>query len=418
MQLVAEVDDWVQTAEEHVAAVSDASAQSILQGRLFLLAISAASIIGAFLITWLFVGKVLLRRIQTLSNRMLRMADGDLETEVDISGRDEVAEMADALEVFRQHALEVQRLNLVEQQRAELERTNAELERTYADLQNAQDQIVTQGKLAALGELTAGVAHEIRNPLNFINNFSEASGELLEELKEILEEIGDDVDDEQMEYIEEVTGDIAVNMVRIKSHGDRADRIVHGMLAMGRESTDLQETDVNDLVQEYVQLAYHSGRATDPDMNIEIKSEFDPEVPSIMAIPQDLGRVFLNLVNNSWHATEDKRDTLREQDPDTANDYIPGLFITTKLIEDEIEIRFRDNGTGMPQEVVDKIFNPFFTTKATTRGTGLGLSLSMDIIRSHGGSIEVETEPGEFTEFIIRLPKENPAATVAAATNS
>ena len=418
VQLVAEVDDWVQTAEEQVAAVSDASAQSILQGRLFLLAISAASIIGAFLITWLFVGKVLLRRIQTLSNRMLRMADGDLETEVDISGRDEVAEMADALEVFRQHALEVQRLNLVEQQRAELERTNAELERTYADLQNAQDQIVTQGKLAALGELTAGVAHEIRNPLNFINNFSEASGELLEELKEILEEIGDDVDDEQMEYIEEVTGDIAVNMVRIKSHGDRADRIVHGMLAMGRESTDLQETDVNDLVQEYVQLAYHSGRATDPDMNIEIKSEFDPEVPSIMAIPQDLGRVFLNLVNNSWHATEDKRDTLREQDPDTANDYIPGLFITTKLIEDEIEIRFRDNGTGMPQEVVDKIFNPFFTTKATTRGTGLGLSLSMDIIRSHGGSIEVETEPGEFTEFIIRLPKENPAATVAAATNS
>ena len=417
VQLVAEVDDWVQTAEEQVAAVSDASAQSILQGRLFLLAISAASIIGAFLITWLFVGKVLLRRIQTLSNRMLRMADGDLETEVDISGRDEVAEMADALEVFRQHALEVQRLNLVEQQRAELERTNAELERTYADLQNAQDQIVTQGKLAALGELTAGVAHEIRNPLNFINNFSEASGELLEELKEILEEIGDDVDDEQMEYIEEVTGDIAVNMVRIKSHGDRADRIVHGMLAMGRESTDLQETDVNDLVQEYVQLAYHSGRATDPDMNIEIKSEFDPEVPSIMAIPQDLGRVFLNLVNNSWHATEDKRDTLREQDPDTANDYIPGLFITTKLIEDEIEIRFRDNGTGMPQEVVDKIFNPFFTTKATTRGTGLGLSLSMDIIRSHGGSIEVETEPGEFTEFIIRLPKENPAATVAAATN-
>ena len=417
VQLVAEVDDWVQTAEEQVAAVSDASAQSILQGRLFLLAISAASIIGAFLITWLFVGKVLLRRIQTLSNRMLRMADGDLETEVDITGRDEVAEMADALEVFRQHALEVQRLNLVEQQRAELERTNAELERTYADLQNAQDQIVTQGKLAALGELTAGVAHEIRNPLNFINNFSEASGELLEELKEILEEIGDDVDDEQMEYIEEVTGDIAVNMVRIKSHGDRADRIVHGMLAMGRESTDLQETDVNDLVQEYVQLAYHSGRATDPDMNIEIKSEFDPEVPSIMAIPQDLGRVFLNLVNNSWHATEDKRDTLREQDPDTANDYIPGLFITTKLIEDEIEIRFRDNGTGMPQEVVDKIFNPFFTTKATTRGTGLGLSLSMDIIRSHGGSIEVETEPGEFTEFIIRLPKENPAATVAAATN-
>ena len=418
IQLVAEVDDWVQTAEEHVAVVSDASAQSIWQGRLFLLAISGASIVGAFLITWLFVGKVLLRRIQTLSNRMLRMADGDLETQVEISGRDEVAEMADALEVFRQASIEALELDRVQQLAGELQGKNDELERVLDDLENAQDQIITQGKLAALGELTAGVAHEIRNPLNFINNFSEASGELLDELKEILEEIGDDVDDQQMEYIDEVTEDIAGNMVRIKSHGDRANRIVHGMLAMGRGSTDLQETDVNDLVAESAQLAYHSGRATDPDMNIEIKSELDPDVPSIMAISQDLGRVFINLVNNSWHATEDKRDALREQDPDAAKDYIPGLLITTRLIEDDIEIRFRDNGTGMPQEVVDKIFNPFFTTKATNRGTGLGLSLSMDIISSHGGSIEVETKPGEFTEFIIHLPKENPAASVAAATNS
>ena len=217
-------------------------------------------------------------------------------------------------------------------------------------------------------------------------------------------------------YIEEVTGDLVGNMTRIKSHGDRANRIVHGMLAMGRESTDVQETDLNDLVHEYAQLAYHSGRATDPDMNIEIKSEFDPAVPQIQAISQDLGRVFLNLVTNSWHATEDKRETLREQDPDAAKSYIPGLFISTKMLDDEmIEIRFRDNGTGMPQEVVDKIFNPFFTTKATNRGTGLGLSLSMDIIRSHGGAIQVETEPGEFTEFIIHLPKDNPAAEAAAS---
>ncbi len=418
IKLVEEVDGLVDAAEISVAVESDASEQSILQGRLFLLAISAVSVVGAFLITWLFVGKVLLRRIQTLSNRMLRMAGGDLETEVEISGRDEVAEMADALEVFRQHALEVQRLNLVEQLANELQGKNDELERVLDDLQNAQDQIVMQGKLAALGELTAGVAHEIRNPLNFVNNFSEASTELLEELKEILEEVAEEIDEEQMEYIEEVTGDLVGNMARIKSHGDRANRIVHGMLDMGRESTDLQETDLNALVQEYSQLAYHSGRATDPDMNIEIKTDFDPGVPIIQAVSQDLGRVFLNMVTNSWHATEDKRNALREEDADAAKSYMPGLRISTKLIGDQIEIRFRDNGTGMPADVVERIFNPFFTTKATNRGTGLGLSLSNDIIRSHGGTIAVESEPGEFTEFIIHLPKVNPAASVGAASEA
>ena len=406
----------VQAAEISVSVESEATQQSILQGRLLLVAIAVLSIVGAFLIVWLFVGKVLLRRIQTLSNRMLRMADGDLETEVEIRGRDEVAEMAGALEVFRQHAYEVQRLNLVEQLAGELQGKNDELERVLDDLQNAQDQIITQGKLAALGELTAGVAHEIRNPLNFVNNFSEASGELLEELNEILEEVAEDVDEEQMDYIQEVTGDLVGNMVRIKSHGDRANRIVEGMLAMGRESTDLQETDLNALVQEYTQLAYHSGRATDPDMNIEIKTEFDPEVPAVQAIPPDLGRVFLNLVTNAWHATQDKRDALTEQDGADASSYVPGLSISTRSIDEMIEVRFRDNGTGMPPDVVEKIFNPFFTTKPTNRGTGLGLSLSMDIIRSHGGNIEVETEPGEFTEFIVHLPKHNPASGVAATS--
>ena len=178
VKLVEEVDGLVEAAEFIVAVESDASQQSILQGRAFLLAISMISVVGAFLITWLFVGKVLLRRIQTLSNRMLRMAGGDLETEVEISGRDEVAEMAGALEVFRQHALEVQRLNLVEQLADELQGKNDQLEIVLDDLQNAQDQIIMQGKLAALGELTAGVAHEIRNPLNFVTNFSEASEEL------------------------------------------------------------------------------------------------------------------------------------------------------------------------------------------------------------------------------------------------
>ena len=413
--LVDEVDGLVEAAEFSVSQESTASEQSILQGRLFLVGISAVSIIGAFLIVWLFVGKVLLRRIQTLSNRMLRMAGGDLETEVEIRGRDEVADMAGALEVFRQHALEVQRLNLVEQLAEELQGKNDELERVLDDLQNAQDQIITRGKLAALGELTAGVAHEIRNPLNFVNNFSEASEELIDELKEVIEESSDDIDDEQMGLIEEIADDLVANLRRIKSHGDRANRIVHGMLAMGRESTDVQTTDVNSLIEEYTQLAYHSGRATDPDMNLEIKMDFDPEIPTIFAISQDLGRVFLNLVTNAWHATEEKRDALREQDADAARGYIPGVQISTKFIDDNIEIRFLDNGTGMPPEVVEKIFNPFFTTKPTNRGTGLGLSLSNDIIRSHGGTIQVETQPGEYTEFIIRIPKDNPTSSNTAA---
>ena len=416
VKLVEEVDGLVEAAEFIVAVESDASQQSILQGRAFLLAISMISVVGAFLITWLFVGKVLLRRIQTLSNRMLRMAGGDLETEVEISGRDEVAEMAGALEVFRQHALEVQRLNLVEQLADELQGKNDQLEIVLDDLQNAQDQIIMQGKLAALGELTAGVAHEIRNPLNFVTNFSEASEELLEELKEIIEESAKNIDDEQMELIEEISNDLVGNLGRIKSHGERANRIVHGMLAMGRESTDLQETDLNNLIEEYSQLAYHSGRATDPDMNMEIKTDFDATVPMIQAISQDLGRVFLNLVTNSWHATEDKRDAIRANDPEAVRSYMPGLRISTALIGEEIEIRFRDNGTGMPPDVVEKIFNPFFTTKPTDRGTGLGLSLSNDIIRSHGGNISVETEAGEFTEFIITLPMNNQSPTTTPAT--
>ncbi len=413
--LVEEVDNLVESAETTVSIETDVAEQSIWQGRAFLVAISILSIVGAFLITWLFVGKVLLRRIQTLSNRMLQMADGDLESKVEIGGRDEVAEMADALEVFRQHALEVQRLNLVEQLADELQGKNDELERVLNDLQDAQSQIIAQGKLAALGELTAGVAHEIRNPLNFVNNFSEASEELLEELKEILEESAAEIDQEDKDYIEEITGDLTGNLVRIKNHGERANRIVHGMLAMGRESTDHQETDLNSLIDEFAQLAYHSGRATDPDMNLEIKSDFDPNVPSIQAISQDLGRVFLNLVNNAWHATEDKRDMLREQDPVTSRDYMPGLAISTRAVDDHVEIRFRDNGTGMPEEVVEKIFNPFFTTKATNRGTGLGLSLSMDIIRSHGGTLAVETELGEYTEFLMTLPTQRSGAAAGVA---
>ncbi len=292
--------------------------------------------------------------------------------------------MAVALEVFRLHALEVQRLNLVEELADELQVKNQELETVLDDLHKAQDQIIVKGKLAALGEVTAGVAHEIRNPLNFVHNFSESSQELLEELQEMIDEGSGAFNDEQRELIEEISKDLKENLERIRSHGDRANRIVQDMLAMGGDAHELERTDVNALVEEYALLAYHSGRATDPDMNIDMAMKFEPDLAHIEAYPQDLGRVFLNMVANACHATEEKRAGLDSQGSGQPA-YEPTLRISTHSREDGIEIRFRDNGTGIPQDVVDKIFNPFFTTKSTDRGTGLGLSLSNDIVRSHGG---------------------------------
>ena len=258
--LVQEVDALVESARTSADEATLTSAQAILTGRTLLLAISAVSIVGA-LIAWLFVGRILLRRLWRLHDRMLEMAGGDLETEVELDGRDEVADMARALEVFRRNSLEAQRLNLVEELADELLNKNEELETVLADLERAQDQIVVREKLAALGELTAGVAHEIRNPLNFIKNFSEASEELLDELGELMTDVADDLDEEDKDYLDEITGDLTGNMERIRTHGDRANRIVNDMLMMGRDTGEQRMTDINSLLDEHARLAYHSARA-------------------------------------------------------------------------------------------------------------------------------------------------------------
>ena len=406
--LVADIDALVNEARADAREVTQASTQAILRGRTLLLAISALSIGGAVLIAWLFVGRVLLRRLQMLSDWMRRMAGGDLEAQVQIGGRDEVADMAAALEVFRLHALEVQRLNLVEKLAEDLQSKNDQLESVLADLQLAQDQIVAREKLAALGQLTAGVAHEIRNPLNFVKNFSEASEELLSELKEVVEEIGDDIEEDQLSYIGEISQDLSDNMERIRSHGNRADRIVHDMLMMGRDSGEWQVTNINNLVDEHARLAFHSARATDADFQLDLKYDLDPDVGEIEVIPQDLGRVVLNMVSNACYATDHKRREVESSATDDAR-YWPQLLLITQRKDDNIEIHINDNGSGIPDEVVDKIFNPFFTTKPTNEGTGLGLAMCSDIIRRHGGSINVNTEPGEFTDMIISLPLTPPA---------
>ena len=406
VELVNNVELLVGAVSESVADAAQATERAVQTTRTLLLALGFGGLAGALMIAWLFVGRFLLRRLEALSTRMRGMARGELEEAVDMSGRDEIAEMASALEIFRRHALQVQRLGLVENLANELQEKNATLETVLEDLKKAQNQIVMREKLAALGELTAGVAHEIKNPLNFVKNFSEASKELLEELEEVAEDETMD-EEERKEEIESIHGLLNDNLKRILEHSGRANRIVHDMLRMGRGG-GFQRTEINTLVDEHAKLAYHGARATTEGFNLTLKSEFDENAGRPEVISQDLGRVILNMVSNACYATHDKRLKLEEQMGSSQTGYSPELRLGTKREGDMIRITIRDNGSGMPPEVKDKIFNPFFTTKPTDQGTGLGLSLSNDIILQHGGSISVESKDGEFTEMTIMIPDSPP----------
>ena len=407
--LLAEVDLLVGAAALSAQDATAASSQAITTGLSLLLAISVISIGGALLISWLFVGRVILHRINMLSTRMREMAEGKLEEEVVVKGQDELAEMASALEVFRHNSLEALRLNLVEELNRELESKNTELEVVLADLQKAQDQIVMREKLAALGEVTAGVAHEIRNPLNFVKNFSELSEELLVEIREALE--GGESPD--VGLIADISNDLTENLERIRHHGDRANRIVNDMLLMGRGSYNWQGINLNRLLVEHSMLAYHSARATDSDFQLTVEQELDETIGEVQAIPQDLSRTFLNVVGNACHATDQRRRALAEQGI-SFEGYQPTVRLKTRDLGDDVEIRIHDNGTGMPEDVAEKIFNPFFTTKPTNQGTGLGLAITSDIIRQHGGTIRVESQVDAYTEMIIVIPKTPPDEIKAA----
>jgi signal transduction histidine kinase len=272
-----------------------------------------------------------------------------------------------------------------------LESAKQQIEKTLVDLRQAQQLLVQSEKMASLGELTAGIAHEIQNPLNFVNNFSEVNKELIEELQTEL----------QAGNINEaitISNDIRENEEKINQHGQRADAIVKGMLQHSRSSIGQKEpTDINALAEEYLRLSYHGLRAKDKSFNAVMRMDFDPAIGRIDIIPQDIGRVLLNLYNNAFYAVAEKK----KQYPDG---YEPTVSVRTKRIEDQIEIRVKDNGMGIPQRVIDKIFQPFFTTKPAGQGTGLGLSMSYDIIKAHGGEIKVETKEGEGALFIIQLP--------------
>jgi two-component system NtrC family sensor kinase len=268
---------------------------------------------------------------------------------------------------------------------------NRKLEKAYAELKSTQAQLIQSEKMASLGELTAGIAHEIQNPLNFVNNFSDVNGELIGELV-------DEVDKGNTEEAKAIAEDIKQNLEKINHHGKRADAIVKGMLQHSKASTGHKEpTDLNKLVDEYLRLAYQGLRAKDKSFNTEIKTDFDESIGKINVVPQDIGRVLLNLFNNAFYAVNEKKKTVGEA-------YQPLVSVQTKMLDDKLEISVEDNGNGIPQNIVDKIFQPFFTTKPTGQGTGLGLSLSYDVVKAHGGEIKVETKESEGSEFIIQLP--------------
>ncbi|WP_375447915.1 ATP-binding protein [uncultured Fibrella sp.] len=279
------------------------------------------------------------------------------------------------------------------------ERTAA-LDQSLTDLKTTQDQLIQREKLASLGELTAGVAHEIQNPLNFVNNFSEVSVELLTELEEEQEK---PVEERDVHLEKEILGDIKQNIGKISHHGQRAASIVRGMLQHSRTSTGQREpTDLNALTDEYLRLAYHGIRAKEKAFEVNLVTHFDPDLPAVPTVSQDIGRVLMNLFTNAFYAVQERTQLGTASESGT---YKPTVTVTTARVGDKVQIRVRDNGTGIPDEVRSKIFQPFFTTKPTGKGTGLGLSLSYDIItKGHGGTIDVRSEPGEYTEFILALP--------------
>ena len=280
-----------------------------------------------------------------------------------------------------------------------LQQQKEKVESTLSELRSAQSQLIQSEKMASLGELTAGIAHEIQNPLNFVNNFSELNKEMIEELYEERNKPNAERN-EQLEN--EILKDIKENEEKINFHGKRAEAIVKGMLQHSRTSIGAKEpTNINALADEYLRLSYHGLRANDKSFNAEIKTDLDGSIGKINIVPQDIGRVLLNLCNNAFYAVNERLHAERTK---LNPEYSPLVSLQTKKSGDKITITVRDNGNGIPQKVVDKIFQPFFTTKPTGQGTGLGLSLSYDIIKAHGGEIKVETKEGEGTALIVQLP--------------
>jgi signal transduction histidine kinase len=308
----------------------------------------------------------------------------NVQSATDTYGIEEWKQKADALE------------KLVAERTADLVLRNDELKTAITELKSTQAQLIQSEKMASLGELTAGIAHEIQNPLNFVNNFSEVNVELISELVE-------EVDKGNTTEVKSIAKDIKDNEEKINHHGKRADAIVKGMLQHSRSSSGQKElTDINALADEYLRLAYHGLRAKDKSFNATLKTAYDESIGNINIIPQDIGRVILNLITNAFYAVTERKNLPGFKNLEGLQ-YEPTVSVSTKKLNDKVEIHVTDNGNGIAKNILDKIFQPFFTTKPTGQGTGLGLSLAYDIVKAHGGELKVETRENEGSIFIIQL---------------
>jgi len=324
------------------------------------------------------------------------LKDADKELEITAFKLDRTEKVKRTTAILLEETIEE-----LEQKRKAIEETNAALTRSLDELKATQAQLIQSEKMASLGELTAGIAHEIQNPLNFVNNFSEVSTELVDEMNE-------EIDNGNLEDVKQIAQDLKQNLEKINHHGKRAGDIVKGMLQHSSSGSGKKEpTNINALADEYLRLSYHGLRAKDKSFNATMKTDFDENIGNINIIPQDIGRVILNLITNAFYV-------VNEKSKQNIAGYEPTVTVSTshspllgRGVGGEVRISVKDNGNGIPQKILDKIFQPFFTTKPTGQGTGLGLSLSYDIVKAHGGEIKVETEESMGTTFTITLPANN-----------
>jgi len=372
----------------------------------------AIAVFGAFIFS-----RQISKPILKMSKAAEEISSGQFDVQVEYKAKDEIGVLGKSLvnmgKSLKENFDKIEKQNKeleeyskdlevkVNQRTVELKEKNIALEQTLVKLKETQDQLIVHEKLASLGALTAGIAHEIKNPLNFINNFALLSVDLVNELDEEVVKNKEVIPDEEMENVRDLLNNVKMNVTKISEHGKRADRIVHSMLQHSRGNTgEFQMTDLNTFIDEYATFACESMRAKDPLFSLNVERDYDERVGKVNLNPSSLSQVLLNIINNAVYATKEKK--LRAGD-----DYVATMRITTKDLGDRVEVRLRDNGPGIPKKHVEKIFEPFFTTKPTGEGTGLGLSLSYDIVaRMHKGEFKVDSEEGQFAEFTIVLPKQ------------
>jgi signal transduction histidine kinase len=365
---------------------------------------------GALLVmVIIWIAASITRPLRRLTRATEAFASGEFDVELPlVRSKDEIGTLTSAFVTMQEKLAGTindlreasENLRISHAQLEEYSKTlEQKVEERTATLKAAQAQLVQSEKMASLGQLTAGIAHEIKNPLNFVNNFSELSIELASEMVDEIGKLSGMIDPKDSEYLTGIMKDIEGNVRKINEHGKRADSIIRGMLLHSRgKPGEMQPTDINALLAEYVALGYHGIRATDNSFNIKIETDYDDTIGRINVVPQDISRVFLNLINNACYSTVQKKSELRDA-------YFPILTVSTKRMDDKIIIKIRDNGKGIPPQILDRIFNPFFTTKPAGSGTGLGLSISYDIVvQEHNGEIKVDSREGEYAEFTVILP--------------